>query len=82
MESNGICGDLMWELYQIQRRLRAFCDFVKELINFQEEYFIPHKQQENKWRRVRIAIAVERRSIRETGAQLRKSLRFQMAMAE
>jgi hypothetical protein len=82
MKHDKILGESMLELYQIQKKMRAYCDLVEELMHLEMEHFVIHKQKEDQWRRARIAIAIERRSIRNMGPELLKILHFQMAMAE
>lgn len=63
-------GEMTWELYQTQKRMSAFYDFVEELWAFREEHFHLRKEQEDTWSRVMIAIANGRTCIRNMGRDL------------
>lgn len=82
MRHDKILGELMCELYQVQNKMRVYCDTLEETMNFQEEHFVIRKQQEDGWRRLRIAIAAERGSIRKLGPKLLKNLQKLMARAD
>jgi hypothetical protein len=82
MRYDKILGELMCELCRIQKQMRVYCDTLEEMMNFQEEHFVTHKQHEHRWHRLRITIAAERRSIRRLGPKLLKNLQKLMARAE
>ena len=40
-------GAMMWELYQLQKKMRAYYDVVEETMAFREEHFVMDKREED-----------------------------------
>lgn len=75
-------GEMRWELYQIQKKMRAYYDFAEEFIAFWEEHFHLRKEQEDEWEKIRIEITDGRAFIRNMGRGLVRDLSEHHSLAE
>ena len=75
-------GKMMWELYEIQKKMRLYCDISEKLVCFREQHFFMHKRRKDACRRLEIAIAAERGSIRNRGRDLLETHSRSTALTE